>query len=275
MTLFVPATPADPVADKDAAETFAEDGVSLFHTDTIRSAAYGGVALAGSPTGNSISVTESNVITRQRASGVELTIDNAVAGLEVTPLPGTTADTVLLTETDGTIIASKPLDGTTQIRYGMDPGRTVHVSAWSGGSTDYDEAYNNTVSYPLDGTDFTAERAVDGLGSTFGGTNLYNFATVESVQSVASGSVTVEWPSPPDLYAWDVAVFQRTLDSESVEVYIEEDQSGGWTEVAGPIARGDSIPADPGNNVRYRVEISASDTANNPRLDAIYRRFKL
>lgn len=90
-----------------------------------------------------------------------------------------------------------------------------------------------------------------------------------------SGSVYVEWPTPTDIYAWDRASFTRTLDSESVDVYVEESSDGGstWTEIAGPIERGDKIPADPSNEARFRVDFSRASTANNPTLDSIARRW--
>jgi hypothetical protein len=78
------------------------------------------------------------------------------------------------------------------------------------------------------------------------------------------------------VYAWDTAVFQRTLDGATVDIYVEEAQgSPGWTEIAGPIKRGDAIPADPANNIRFRIDYSRPSTSDVPRLDAVYRRFKL
>lgn len=91
-----------------------------------------------------------------------------------------------------------------------------------------------------------------------------------------SGEVTVEWPYPPDVYGWDTVLFKRDLANEAVDVYVQEAQgSPGWTDVTGAASRGDAIPADPANNVRYRVVFSRADRANNPTLDAIYRRRKL
>ncbi|MFB6302768.1 MAG: hypothetical protein ABEH78_07915 [Haloferacaceae archaeon] len=96
--------------------------------------------------------------------------------------------------------------------------------------------------------------------------------------SVATSTTTyLEWPYPPDgdVYSWGSAYFTRTLDNEVVDVYIEENQSSGWTEVAGPISRGDSIPADPANNVRYRVSINRNDTTALPTLDSAVREAEL
>jgi hypothetical protein len=116
---------------------------------------------------------------------------------------------------------------------------------------------------------------VDGWGDQTR-TRPWGWDTIDVEAGIPSGTAYVEWPTPNDVYAWDTATFQRTVDSETVDVYVEEAQgSPGWTEVAGPISRGDAIPADPANNVRYRIEFSRSDISNNPTLDAIYRRIKL
>lgn len=116
------------------------------------------------------------------------------------------------------------------------------------------------------------EGVYDGLTTTTG--NYYNFDAVTFYRpATMSGSVTVQWSEPADVYSWDDSTFQSSPDGETVEVYVEEDQSGGWKEIQGPISRGDNITADPSNNVRFRMEISRNDTANNPSFDAIYRRY--
>lgn len=85
----------------------------------------------------------------------------------------------------------------------------------------------------------------------------------------------IGWPQPDDIYRWDAATFQATLDNESVDVYVEESTDGGstWTEIDGPINRGDMITAAANSEVRFRVELARADTANNPTLDSIYRRY--
>jgi hypothetical protein len=116
----------------------------------------------------------------------------------------------------------------------------------------------------------------DGLsdkGSSFG----FHFLVFEYVRAVPTldYSATVEWPHPPDVFGWDTATFQADPDGETVDVFVEESTDGGstWTEVAGPIARGDDIPVASDNEMRFRVDFSRSNTSNNPTLDAIYRRY--
>lgn len=143
----------------------------------------------------------------------------------------------------------------------------------------------------------------DGEGATYdmpGGTNTYNSTTITGYDLVdwyenadwdsaysrninyvglgeTSASVTIEWPYPSDVYSWDTATYQRTLDNEGVDVYVEESSDGGstWTEIAGPISRGQDITADSNNECRFRVDISRSSTANEPSIDAIYQRWTL
>lgn len=83
----------------------------------------------------------------------------------------------------------------------------------------------------------------------------------------------VEPDDPVNYDSWDVVPFNATLDGESVDVYIEEYSGGSWSEVAGPIADGDNNPASAGNPTRFRVELSRSTSTNQPRLNAIYRRY--
>lgn len=87
------------------------------------------------------------------------------------------------------------------------------------------------------------------------------------------GSAIVSWPAPADLVGWDIVPFQATPDGETLEVYIE-DQNG--NELAGPLDDpGDISDISRSTNVRVRVELSRASTSNNPRLEAVYRRYKV
>jgi hypothetical protein len=153
----------------------------------------------------------------------------------------------------------------------LSPGTQYRVTMDAGGST-YDGAMGTY--------DFPEMYAWGQIGGGYDGSvqtgEFYNIDRIDLTFSPSpTGSVTVEWPQPPDLFGWDTATFQRTLDGETVEVYVEESTDGGdtWTEVAGPIARGDDIPVSSSDEMRFRVDLSRADTANEPRLDAIYRRY--
>jgi hypothetical protein len=93
---------------------------------------------------------------------------------------------------------------------------------------------------------------------------------------ISPGEVTVEWPMPPDVYGWDTVLFERDVAGDgAVDVYVQEYAGGTWSDIAGPVRRGDAIPADPSNNVRYRVEITTPTASDRAILRSIYRRRKL
>lgn len=103
--------------------------------------------------------------------------------------------------------------------------------------------------------------------------NAYYDNVYEGYYAPNSGQTFVEWSQPNDVYRWDAATFQRTLDSETVQVDIQEDDGTGWTTIATDISRGQEITADPTSQVRYKVSLSRSNSNNNPTLDAIARRW--
>lgn len=84
---------------------------------------------------------------------------------------------------------------------------------------------------------------------------------------------------PSLLDDWDVASFQRTLDSETVDVFVAYNDGSGWsrTNAGDPISKNYDLGADsnisPADDVRFEIELSRADTANNPSLDALYRRY--
>jgi hypothetical protein len=141
---------------------------------------------------------------------------------------------------------------------------------------------SNADGREFDGTGFTSGSVADVIGGWLNGgdtTNVYDVSSIEFVSAAdaSAATVAVEWPKPADVFAWDRLSFQAAPDGETVEVYVEESSDGGstWTEVAGPVRRGDAIPVDPQNRVRFRIELSRADTANDPTLGAVARRYVL
>lgn len=96
-----------------------------------------------------------------------------------------------------------------------------------------------------------------------------------STSNMGTVSAYVEWPQPTDIFRWDAATFNATTEGETVDVYIEESTDGGstWTEIAGPISRGQPINAEPDSEVRLRADLQRDDSSNNPRLNSVYRRW--
>lgn len=135
-----------------------------------------------------------------------------------------------------------------------------------------DHGYTTTAGFPIQTTE------CDIVGGTANGsdtTDWFSWEAFQPAKKYQSGSMTVEWPKPADVFRWDAATFQTSPDGETVDVYIEESTDSGatWTEIAGPISRGQDITAAPDSEVRFRVGLSVANTANNPTLDSIYRRW--
>jgi hypothetical protein len=88
-----------------------------------------------------------------------------------------------------------------------------------------------------------------------------------------SGDALIEWDSgsPSDIDSWDLATFQRTLSSETVTVDVE-DSNG--TVLKSDISKDTDISdIATSTDVRLRANLSRTDTANNPAVDYLARRF--
>lgn len=153
---------------------------------------------------------------------------------------------------------------------------------------------SNTITiglYPASGWD-TSSGSIDvtqiGYGTasgisatTYEGGSIYeehdgaNIVLTSAQIDALTASPTVSFPYPASITDWDKAAFSSTLDGGSVDVFIEEDDGSGFTEIAGPISSNDPIPAAAGSDVRFRVDISRSDTQSAPSLDALYRQWEV
>jgi hypothetical protein len=264
-------------ADKDRAETFEEPDVTV--SSSAARVSSGSVEIGS--TGPS-RPQDNNSFDSSYGEGLTINPNTDISKIDVTISSGVgEVSEVFITDTSENILDS--VSGTfgpgdvVRLNAPLSQGTDYWVGAWDGGDTYQEGQYNSTVATAGDDLDIVAgarrihpDDGSDGYTSTGEGFNIV------SVQTPAlSATATVEWPHPIDLYGWDTALYQKTDDGETIEIYIEENQADGWTEVAGPISRGDAIPADRANNVRYRIELSRSTTDANPTLDAIYRRYKL
>lgn len=265
----------------DAAETFAESDVLTGHNKTISISE--SVELASAPTGSAVSFDPN--LRNYNHCGFQIEPVEPIAGFEVTLSPDSAINSndVLEVRTEegdgstGSLLKSKDISG-------KSPGDTVQIYYDTTSDNEsryrllhYDPSNNFQIAYGSgDPTKSTPEfDVISGIRSNqhHESGDVYAFDKVEAIQPAKNGTVSIEWPYPPDVYDWDVAKFQATKDGETVDVYVEEFDGSSWVEIAGPISRGDDLPADPGRNVRYRVDLSRADTANNPTLDAIYRRY--
>jgi hypothetical protein len=263
----------------DAAETFTESDVSLSKSGiriTGGSAELQDGATASESYG-SASTTQLDI-----PGGWQITPLATVGEVTVT-LPGTNSteyDRIKILTADGqSTVRDEPIDlstfsqGDTMTLSGLSlTAGTSYAVVLDRSSTTDETTYVKTLS-----SDPSANSLYDYNGWLNGNerADLYAFSALSASQPVVtSGTMAVGWPAPTDIYAWDRATFQRSEPSGSVGVYVEVDDGSGWSEVAGPISRGDSIPADPGDSVRFRVELSRPSSGDpSPTLDAIYRRW--
>lgn len=174
---------------------------------------------------------------------------------------------------DSTVVATQATNG--------NPGETVTLTGLSLSKSEtydvmldaegasWDRDVYQPASLPIEGS------TGDVIDGTKGNGNVYGIDSITLSATPTSASATIEWPYPADVFGWDTATFQLKRDGESVDVFLEESTDGGgsWTEVAGPIARGDDIPVSSSDKVRFRVDFSRTNTANNPTVDALYRRY--
>ena len=267
-------TPPDVLAVVDAAETFTEGDVTVSTSGTRVD--NGAIKLTTQP-GESVTTgydgTSANADT---GMGVEISPAHQLEGLTVTAFNQDISGgaTVYLAESDGTVLDSGSIStgATVELSGTLLDTQTYHVYIEDGTST----APYGDVNFPVSCPDFdvTAEVSQSGSVGDFnrGGIDqIWNFAEIEAIVSAQSGSATVEFDDVP-VESWDSASVQAAANGGSVAVYIEE-ENGGWSEVAGPISRGDAIPASASNDVRFRVELSIpspGDTA--PEVFGLYRR---
>lgn len=260
----------------DRAETFAESDVTVTNTRTEVSNESVGI---GSTT-TTASIPDN--LADDSASG------SGEAGLKVNPNVDVLEVKLTTVYNDGTFGAlGTPPDELAVIRDSDDTVLTSEATAYADNSQfTVNVSLSAGTTYRLvwrrsDGSAFDIYEAdasnphTSAFGDLTDSVTLGSFSRTSIAQVTfgpqADGNAVVEWPMPADVYRWDAAHFDTAGDG-TAEVYVEEDQAGGWTEVAGPISSGDSIPANPSNNVRLRVDLSRTLTSQDPRLTECYRR---
>jgi len=211
--------------------------------------------------------------------GVQFNPNGPVTAIKFTYMSGCGSDEDALEvvdESNNTVVKSKPggfSDGSTVTvdlsSTSLTNGQKYTIRSVSSG--DRSAPSQGSASFPYSGS------VADIVGGYFGGSadDRHWIEKIEAVFKPSSGTGYVEWTNPDDVYSWESAYFQDSPDGETAEVYVEEDDGSGWTEVAGPIQRGADIPVAAGNEVRFRVELSRTDTANNPTVDAVFRRYQI
>jgi hypothetical protein len=264
---------SQPITRMDSAETFSETDLELSTTGTvINSESVSLQTFSGSESYARMNAGTGSI------SWMGLTVEfNKTGPATVTINVGSTTDNTEMTgarivrESDGEIIQEHNTSVSPGGSFTFDP-----IDVEAGERYDFEGENSGYNSYDTDPSASNNVFDVIECSNFYGDTLVYLDGISADVKS-NSGNITTEWPYPDNVYSWDAATFQSTSDGETVEVYVEESTDGGstWTEIQGPISRNDEIQADPGSRVRFRVELSRSDTSNNPTLDAIYRRWEV
>jgi hypothetical protein len=272
----------------DQAQTFTESDLNI--TTTNVEVSNGSIKLlneeigteaTAEPNTTSFSSTDSYGIVinpNTNISGINLEISANTSGATrsrvVRDSDATTLDTVDISA----LSAENRYDHVVNLSSGTD--YRVILDA-EGSSMTVGQTENASLPYTSNDIDITS-----GLNAEFDSTslgNVWNLSAAEAILQTpqTNGSATIEWDGgvPTDIFEWDVATFTRTLDNETVDVFVAYSSDGGstWTRTNGgnPVSRNYLFKDDPNitasDDVRIEAELSRSDTANNPTLDSAYR----
>lgn len=179
-----------------------------------------------------------------------------------------------LSSGSATLTPTNGLQSSTKYYAGIDADGDSHTRAG-----------NTSASFPYTSTDIDITAGNGGIlaGNSDLSSTTYSFKSIETTlaEEGTSGSATIEWDGgiPTDIFEWDVATFTRTLDNETVDVFVAYSSDGGstWTRTnsGNPITRNYSLNEDTNItadvDVRIETELSRADTTNNPTLDSCYR----
>lgn len=266
-----------PVSLTEGAAEWDEPEFTL-HTDGT-TAVDGGLELGGSAAWSydESAFTSTEMTNPWRSSTFTFGVEVGEVRMTVAPSPGgTTGNVNMMRMSDNTQVGSATLGS---------PG-TVHTFTGPFQADQYGFVFTGDIGFAsgLDDT-FTAGTNLrfDGSGETggtdWGGTSRVNgLSRLEVDFSTEPDTATpILEPTATDVFSWDSVSRTLAPDGESVGVYIETSSDGGatWTEVAGPVSRGADIPVASDKELRFRVDLSRADTANNPRIESLYWRFTL
>lgn len=139
-------------------------------------------------------------------------------------------------------------------------------------STDYDIS---TLSYSRSVDVSSEDGSVDDVQWDPNGLWVYQVgSSSDSIYQYGGGGygeVLVEWGAPTDLSSWDLATFQRTLNSETVEIDVEQDD--GTNEFSDIGQNFDISTISDSVTVQLRANLFREATSNNPTIDYLARRY--
>jgi hypothetical protein len=267
----------------DAAESWAESDLSLTldHTEVVN----GGVEIgskAGS-LGTTVTRTADNGwSTDNGTQGVIVNPNTALYGVKATMSANTSGAThaYLVRHSDGALLAEKTfsdLSGgdTVQLEAPLEAG-TEYRFVFDADGSNWKEGYYNSPDFPYSSSDIDVTHTFNDGNTTISWFSSVNDVTAVLPTTAYSGSAAVEWPDDRAVAEWDVATFHRAADGGTVDVFVAYNDGSGWTRANGgnAISRAYSLADDaaisPGDNVRLEFELSRTDGAQSPRVDAAY-----
>jgi len=214
--------------------------------------------------------------TSAEITSVEILVSELVSGATRAAVANTSG-TILYSTTSGVTAGETVTVDTSQ-----DPltaGETYYVVVDAEGSS-FTYSFNNTDPTTTSELADVTAGVQDAFSSPTTDNTVYNINSISFKKAATTaGSAIIEWDRgiPEDIFEWDIATFTRTLDGETVDVFVAYDDGTGWTRTneGNAISRNYSLRGDakitPDVDVRIEAELSRADTANNPTLDSAYR----
>lgn len=258
----------------DAARTFNESNLTITHTNTKvknDSLRLGGLKETVLTPDNDTTVDSANKV------GVWVNPSVSVKTISGKVHPDSTGITTLeLLDDTSSVLATKSVVAGDTFSFDVSAYAKAEyaVVAPSSDGTVYEESWQHTET--------TANATWSGYNAGFTKNNWHTLKRMEIHGALKkSGSALLEWSNPADVYEWNIATFTKTLDGESVDVFVAYDDGTGWTRTNGgnPISRNYSLADDANisdtDSMRFEVELARANTANDPRLDSAIRSWKL
>jgi hypothetical protein len=275
----------------DAAQSFGEANLTVTQLSGGIKTKSGALSIGGKDSEVVTRPADNQVLNDSRSWGLVLEPQIDLVGLKVTLSDNHDgANQVALTDGSQNVLESKSGDFTAgdvvEFNTALTAGNKYDVAVYNGGNS-YDVGQQNSPTLPNSGNEIEITAGVQhplssGTRDVRNG-QAYAFNDITAKVVADSGTAALEWPRPTDLFEWDVATFTSTPDGETVDVYVAYSTDGGstWTRTndGNPISRDYSLADDPtisaSDEVRIEAELSRANTANNPRLDAAYRSWKV
>jgi len=272
---------SEPVRVTEEASTFTESNVTV--TNNATTVKSGSIQLGFDAGTTATRGADNKSQSETDGRGLEISPNTNIDGVRVTVSgsTGTFQDAFIvdstetfLSEKTGGFSAGDVVDFETP----LDSGETYYVGAFDNGNS-YQVGVESLPSFPQTSADIDITNGAfgihpnDGLGISPTSGDAFVFRDVTALTTSNNGNALVELGNgaPTDIESYDLATFQRTLDSETATVDVE-DSNG--TVLKSDISKDTDISDIPtSTDVQLRANLSRNNTSNNPTIDYLARRF--